>query len=68
MRAYLHMCALRALFFSLSIQLHLIKHKLTNVGRIALERQAGGKSFDPGGIRTIDLPLHNPRSRPIKNI
>ena len=36
-----------------------IKHKLTNVESIALERQAGGKTFDPTGIQTIDLPLHN---------
>ena len=34
-----------------------IKHKKTHVGRIALERQAGGKTLDPYGIRTIDLPL-----------
>ena len=34
------------------------KHKLTNVGRIALKRQAGGKTFDPTGIQTIDLPLN----------
>ena len=33
------------------------KHKPTNVGRIALERQAGGKTFHPAGIRTIDLPF-----------
>ena len=36
-----------------------LKHKPTNVGRIALERQAGGKISHPTGIRTIDLPLHN---------
>ena len=36
-----------------------LKHKPTNVGRIAFERQAGGKTFDPNGIRTIDNPLHN---------
>ena len=34
------------------------KHKPTNVG-IALERQASGKTFEPTGIRTTDLPLHN---------
>ena len=35
------------------------KHKPTNVGRIALERQARAKKLDPTRIRTIDLPLHN---------
>ena len=36
-----------------------MKHKPTNVGRIALERQAGGKNFDPLGIRTTDLAINN---------
>ena len=35
------------------------KHKQSNVRRIAHERQAGGKTFDPTGIRTIDLPINN---------
>ena len=35
------------------------KHEPENVGGIALERQAGRKTFDPTGIRTIDLLLHN---------
>ena len=39
--------------------MHKFKHKPTDVGRIALERQAGAKTFDPNGILTIDLPLHN---------
>ena len=34
------------------------KHRPTNVGRIALGRKAGGKPFDPTGIRNIDVPLH----------
>ena len=29
--------------------------KTTNLGRIALGRKAGGKTFDSTGIRTIDL-------------
>ena len=33
------------------------KHKPTNVGRIALERQAGRKTFDPTGIRAIALQI-----------
>ena len=36
-----------------------IEHKLTNVERIALERQRGAKTFIPTEIRTIDLPLYN---------
>ena len=35
------------------------KQKPTNVGRIALERLAGGKTFDHAGIRSIDLPIPN---------
>ena len=34
------------------------EHKPPNVGRIALERQARRKTFDPAGIRTTDLPIH----------
>ena len=43
----------------------LTKLKLTNVGRIALDRQAGGKTIDPAGTRTIDLPLHNQLQCPL---
>ena len=35
----------------------ILKNKPTDVGRIALERQAGGKTFDPVGVRTTDLPI-----------
>ena len=36
-----------------------LKHKPTNVRRIALKRQEGGNTLDPAGIRTIDFLLHN---------
>ena len=35
------------------------KHKPTNVGRIALEQQAGRKKFDAAGIRTAYLRIPN---------
>ena len=33
------------------------EHKPTTAGRIALERQAGRKTFHPAGIETTDLPI-----------
>ena len=35
------------------------KNKPTNVGRKTLERQAGGKTFNPTGIRNVDLPTQD---------
>ena len=35
------------------------QNKPTDVGRIVLERQAGGKTFDPIGIRTPGVPINN---------
>ena len=40
------------------LKIEIFKYKSTNVRRIALERQAGGKTFDPTVVRTIDLPLN----------
>ena len=42
-----------------------IKHKPTNVGRIALDRQASEKTFDPVGIRTTDLSVLNQMHWPL---
>ena len=45
--------------------LKLYKHKPTNVGRIALERQAGGKTFAHARIWTIDLTIPNQKHCPL---
>ena len=37
----------------------------TYVGRIALERQAGRKTFDTAVIGTTDLPIHNKMHWPL---
>ena len=42
-------------------------NKATNVGRIALEQQAGGKTVDHAGIRNSDLPLRNLKHYPLGN-
>ena len=35
------------------------RHKATNVGRFALERQAGGNKFEHVPMRTIAFPIPN---------
>ena len=42
-----------------------INCKPTNVGRIALKRQARRKTVDPDGIPTTDLPIHNQMHWPL---
>ena len=51
---------LLAFFFST-----ITKYKPTNVGRIALERQTGGKTVDHAGIQTMDLMIPNRKHCPL---
>ena len=43
----------------------MFKHKPANVGRIALKRHAGSKTFHPAGIRTTAIPIHNQMNSPL---
>ena len=49
----------------MNIEIKTEKQKLTNVGRIALEQHAGGKTFDHAGIRTTDIPISNQKHCPL---